>query len=415
MVVKIKEIKKENVDKEELKKQIPSWYKLLEKAPYENKLRIVVASMYYFIDEKEVALKLLKEAPDENNIDIKEMKAIVYMDLNYYDEALKLLNEILKVDYDKGILDLKVDCLSFLEKFEEVIKTADEYLEDFGNNIDVLNNKKIALEELNYKKQAKEVEKLILDLKPYNKFAVYLPKDQIDEVIPSEIYEKELESCLEDFENKSDDYPSIISIATFLYNLDRIDESIEYLDKIIDEDADGLTKNAKASMFMKFGDYNKALKILNKCTKEDKTNIHIFISKSECLLELEKYEELLECTDEGLKLDKTNLTLWENKFLALVELNRLVEAKEAQDLIFDLEIADDFIDGSLKKAINRFYSEDYKECLNLCYDVLDVDKDNEEAATLMMNTVYLLGDLEEVPRALHRALNCNGGEILTRE
>lgn len=74
----------------------------------------------------------------------------------------------------------------------------------------------------------------------------------------------------------------------------------------------------------------------------------------------------------------------------------------------------DKAEGSLKKAINRFYSMEYRECLNLCYDVLDADKDNEEAAILMMNAVYLLGDLTEAPKALYRALNCNNGEILTR-
>ena len=131
-------------------------------------------------------------------------------------------------------------------------------------------------------------------------------------------------------------------------------------------------------------------------------------------MELKKYEEVLVCADEGLEIDKTNIPLWKNKFCALIELNRLIEAKEVQDLIFDLEIANDKAEGSLKKAINRFYSMEYRECLNLCYDVLDADKDNEEAAILMMNAVYLLGDLTEAPKALYRALNCNNGEILTR-
>lgn len=153
---------------------------------------------------------------------------------------------------------------------------------------------------------------------------------------------------------------------------------------------------------------------LNKSLKKDKTNIITLISKSECLMELKKYEEVLVCADEGLEIDKTNIPLWKNKFCALIELDRLIEAKEVQDLIFDLEIANDKAEGSLKKAINRFYSMEYRECLNLCYDVLDADKDNEEAAILMMNVVYLLGDLNEAPKALYRALNCNGGEILTR-
>lgn len=210
-----------------------------------------------------------------------------------------------------------------------------------------------------------------------------------------------------------DDDAVLISIATFLYNLDRTDESVEYLDKISD-DADSVTLNAKACMFMKLERFPKALEILNKSLKKDKSNIITLISKSECLMEMEKYEEALACVDEGLKINNTNTHLWKNKFCALLELDRLIEAKEVQDLIFDLEIANDKVDGSLKKAINRFHCMEYRECLNLCYDVLDVDKDNEEAAALMMNAVYLLGDIDEAPKALYRALNCNGGEILTR-
>ena len=35
------------------------------------------------------------------NIELKEVKAIVYMDLDYYNEALELFNEILDADYNK--------------------------------------------------------------------------------------------------------------------------------------------------------------------------------------------------------------------------------------------------------------------------------------------------------------------------
>ena len=364
-------------------------------------------------DEKEKSLELLKNAPDNENMELKEITAIVYMDLNYYNEALELFNEILDSDYNRNILDLKVDCLFFLGKFEAVVKTADEYLEVFGNNLDVLTNKKAALKKLNRKNEAEEVNNIISNLNAVNKFAVYMPKDQTDEVIPDEIYESELEQCFNDLKYNPDDSTVLIAIATFLYNLDRRDESIEYLDKISD-DADSVTINAKACMFMKLEKFPKALETLNKSLKKDKTNIITLISKSECLMELKKYEEVLVCADEGLEIDKTNIPLWKNKFCALIELDRLIEAKEVQDLIFDLEITNDKAEGSLKKAINRFYSMEYRECLNLCYDVLDADKDNEEAAILMMNAVYLLGDLTEAPKALYRALNCNNGEILTR-
>lgn len=413
MEFQIKKVEKGDIDTEELKKQIPGWCSLLKKSPDDERLRIIVASMFYFIDEKEKSLELLKNAPDNENMELKEITAIVYMDLNYYNEALERFNEILDSDYNRNVLDLKVDCLFFLGKFEAVVKTADEYLEVFGNNLDVLTNKKAALKKLNRKNEAEEVNNIISNLNAVNKFAVYMPKDQTDEVIPDEIYERELELCFNDLKYNPDDSTVLIAIATFLYNLDRRDESIEYLDKISD-DADSVTINAKACMFMKLEKFPKALETLNKSLKKDKTNIITLISKSECLMELKKYEEVLVCADEGLEIDKTNIPLWKNKFCALIELDRLIEAKEVQDLIFDLEIANDKAEGSLKKAINRFYSMKYRECLNLCYDVLDADKDNEEAAILMMNAVYLLGDLTEAPKALYRALNCNNGEILTR-
>lgn len=414
MAIKFNEINEEEISKEEFKKQIPMWCELLKESPEDDRLRVIISSMYYFINEKEKALKILQNAPKGDNLELKELKAIIYMDLDYYDKALEIFNEVLDIDYDESILDLKIDCLSFLERFEEVIEVANDYLEYFGNNIDVLTNKKVALEELNRKSEAKEVENLILKIKPVNRFALYMPKDQIDEVIPKEAYERELEVCIKDFEENPKDYTTIISIATFLYNLDRTDEAIEYLDKMGD-DADTTSKNAKASMLMKFGKFRKAIRLLNNSLKENNKNISTFILKSECLMELERYNEVLSCTNKGLEIDKTNKELWENKFLALIELDRLVEAKEIQDLIFDLEIAENKVEGSLKKAINRYYSKDYEECLDLCYDVLDIDKDNELAATLMMNSMYMLGKTGEIPKILERALNCSDSEKLTRD
>ena len=410
----LNQIKWENMDINELKEEIPIWCNLLKESPEDDRLRIITASLLYFTDEKEKSLKLIKKAPNDNNIRLKEMKAIVYMDLSYYNEALKIFNEILDVDYyNKSVLDLKIDCLYYLKRFEEVIKAANTYLEIFGNNIDILNTKKLGLIELNRKKEAKEVEDLILKIKPYNKFAVYIPKDEIDEVIPKEAYEKELKLCFDDLKRNPNDNIVLISIATFLYNLDDINGCIEYLDKIND-DADSITKNAKAKMYMKLEKFEEALNVLNSSLKGDDHNIVTYISKTDCLLKLKQYEEVLKNVDIGLKIDNTNIQLWENKFFALIELNRVIEAKEVQDLIFDLEIAEDKVEGSLKKAINLYYSKDYRECLNLCYDILDIDKNNQEAAAMMIDVVYLLGDIDEVPKVLLRAINCNGGEILTK-
>lgn len=410
----LNQIKKENFDIDELKEEIPIWFNLLNESPEDDRLRIITASLLYFTNEKEKSLELLKKAPNDNNIRLKEMKAIVYMDLCYYDEALNIFNEILDVDYyNKSVLDLKIDCLYYLKRFEEVIKVANLYSEIFGNNIDVLNNKKLALIELNCKKDAKEVEDLILKIKPYNKFAVYAHKDETDEVIPKEIYEKELELCLNNLKRNPNDNRTLISIATLLYNLDKMEDCIKYLNKIND-DADSVTKNAKVKIYMKLEKFENAIEMLDNSLKEDNCDIINHILKSDCLFELKRYDDVIKCVNNGLEIDKTNIQLLENKFLALIELNRIIEAKEVQDLIFDLEIAEDKVEGSLKKAINRYYSKDYRECLNLCYDILDIDKDNKEAVAMMIDVIYLLGDINEVPKALLRTIYCDGGEILNQ-
>ena len=52
MEFQIKKVEKGDIDTEELKKQIPGWCSLLKKSPDDERLRIIVASMFYFIDEK---------------------------------------------------------------------------------------------------------------------------------------------------------------------------------------------------------------------------------------------------------------------------------------------------------------------------------------------------------------------------
>ena len=56
MEFQIKKVEKGDIDTEELKKQIPGWCSLLKKSPDDERLRIIVASMFYFIDEKEKSL-----------------------------------------------------------------------------------------------------------------------------------------------------------------------------------------------------------------------------------------------------------------------------------------------------------------------------------------------------------------------
>ena len=76
-------------------------------------------------------------------------------------------------------------------------------------------------------------------------------------------------------------------------------------------------------------------------------------------------------------------------------------------------IARNRVEGSLIKALKRYCTENYKECIELCYDVLDIDKDNTEAINFMISSVYGLKDLRELPQVLLRLTNYEGEDIFS--
>lgn len=298
----------ENFDINKLKEISPYLMKALDNDPENVYLRSVNALYLYFLDKKEEALKVLNNAPNDSDIAIKEMKAILFIEFKEYEKAWDIVKDI---PDERLILNLKIRCLYNLEKYDEVITQADKYLENYSENTDVVDYRN------------KSLEKLGMDIR----------------------------------------------------------------------------KESKANL-------NEDL-----ICDDDKSNIYYV--KSNNLIYQGEYEKALKCIEKGLEITPNHLPLANNKVFVLLKFERYDEVDKFQDFVFDLVIARDKVEGSLIKAIKRFYTGKFKECIELCYDVLDIDKDNADAIFLMISSIYGLEDLRELPQALLRLTIYDGDDIFS--
>lgn len=292
------------------------------------------------------------------------------------------------------------------------------------------------------KKKLKEVTPLLikaLDNDPENAYlrsvsALYLyildKKDEVLKVLneapdDSDISIKQMKVILfiesEDYEKAfdiikdlQDDRLTLILKIRCLYNLKKYKEVIGHADNYLknySENTDVVDyKNKsleKLGVDIKEEDENKSNENL-KCD-DDKSNSYYI--KSEKLIKKGEYEKALKCINEGLEITPNNLPLVNNKFFVLLESKRFDEAEKLQEFIFDLVIARDKVEGSLIKAVHRYFAGEYKECIELCYDILDIDKNNSEAIQFMISSIYGLEDLEELPQALLRMINYEGNNL----
>ena len=202
-----------------------------------------------------------------------------------------------------------------------------------------------------------------------------------------------------------------------LYNLEKYKEVITQADKYLEnysENTDVIDyKNKsleKLGIDIKEDDKEKSCENLE--YDDDKSNKYYI--KSEELIKKGKYEKALKCIEKGLEISPNHLSLVNNKILVLIELERFDEAEKLQDLIFDLIMAKDKEEGLLIKAIHKYFAGDYKECIELCYDLLDIDKNNRDAIYFMVSSVYGLENLEELPQVLLRITNYEGDDLFSR-
>ena len=169
-------------------------------------------------------------------------------------------------------------------KFEAVVRLSDAALEIYPKNIEVLNNKRIALSRLFKYKEVKDVFIEIIKINPT--LSKYI--DELLVIDPEN---------LDALNNKGVNFSS-----HFKYQ-----EAIEIFDEVLKIDSKNVQAlHSKGNAMSGLNKYQEATEIFNEILKVDPKNIDALHSKGSALDQLDKYVEAVKCYDEVLKINPEN-------------------------------------------------------------------------------------------------------------
>lgn len=270
----------------------------------------------------------------------KYVKAHNYLENNEYDEALKLFNYLLDVNYN-----------SFFVLFN-LIKIHNDY-----NSLDLLLNKiNVLLNDNNYdyyellihkgyifylKKEFDEsincFDEILLH-EPNNLWANFYKAKVLYEVKGDCDYIK----LCNMIKNNNEDYYLLLLAGEFFLELNVLDCALFCFDKSIMKHSKNPTAWRDKGMVLTLMEkYCEAIDSFNKSLKL-KNDFIIWDWKGRTYYCMKDYENSLKCFDESLKINPYNLSALKNKMVLLFEINNLKESLNYCDKIF--QICEDDID-----------------------------------------------------------------------
>jgi tetratricopeptide (TPR) repeat protein len=166
--------------------------------------------------------------------------------------------------------------------------------------------------------------------------------------------------------------------ASCLVDLDRLDESLELFNSIIQDSPDFyLAYGGRGVVYFKFGEIDNALKDLNFAIKHTKKNGYLYLHRSVIYIEQEEYKKALRDLDKALRLDKNIDEARLNRAVVL----RLLGEKEKALRDFDRVSNDLQFDSEtyLQKGIVYLKNKDYIKALEYHDLAIENDPSNVEA------------------------------------
>jgi len=204
---------------------------------------------------------------DKNSIYFMYNKAYSAYRLNKVDEALSLLNEILKIDFmNIDVLDIKSRIFIKLKKFTEALQCLDN-IKRFGGFVD----------SSLYNDVASKANNLAGNLDKIQKF-IFQGNDLI----------------------RSGDLKG----------------ALEYYDLALKLDSSSvIASNNKGYVYYLLGDYSQAIKSFNSVLMYDKNHVYSLIGKSYSLYYLQNYSDSLKCFNKAIHYDNS---LYDEKYVQLL-------------------------------------------------------------------------------------------------
>ena len=219
----------------------------------------------------------------------------------------------------------------------------------------------------------------VLVFEPQNKHAkralidIYIEEDKteaalglVDELIKDSASETEL----------------LFFRASFLADLDRIDESLDLFSAILEDTPDFYEANAgRGMLYCKIGKFEEAIKDLNLAISKDKKSAYLLFKRATIYLEQDDYKKALKDLNKSLRIDKN---MDEARICRAVVL-RLLGKKEKALKDFDKVVDETLFDSDtyMQKGIVYRKNKNYPQAL--AYHDLAIEKDPNNASAYKAN------------------------------
>ncbi|MDR3223464.1 MAG: hypothetical protein LBT66_07040 [Methanobrevibacter sp.] len=308
-----------------------------------KRLDKIIASHNYKKTLNEVD-KLLKDYP--NNLDLIKIKSIVLMEVGKYEELLKFHDSYSEDIYtDIDIVHVKMVVLEELKDIKEIAIFANKsliyYPDNYylvNTNIDTLNDFQMDIDDMNFLKD-------LLKINPNNVDA-YINLGYVSNNLgrffdDSSMYQDAVNYFDKAIEitKLNDDNPSHIYLdkGESLIKFKKYDEALKTFDLIDDEDHNADMKfREKAIIYRKLGDYDMALKYIDKAIEKDSFNHDYYLMeiKGTIYLCMGDYDLAIECFNQARD---NNRSSYYYKAFALKEKGEYLESLNYLNMIEESE------------------------------------------------------------------------------
>ncbi len=303
-----------------------------------------ILKKHYIPEEMAKTCMLLIDA-EHRDIDIYLDLAKAYRELKKYEDALKVIEAILKVSpHHLPTLVLKKEIFKDMERWEKVVEVSDEFLNIDPKNTETLVDAASAYAKmgkyesaLHFIKRATEIDRKNVEFwKLRKEYAKELNK-------PGEV----IDACI-GIIAITEDFDTYLDLAKAYYTMNRFDEAKKILNKALRIKDDANAWNQMGMVNYKLKDFEGAKNAFEKATSLNPEVKSYWSNLGWVLEKLEKYDEAIEAIDQALKIDENDMRLWYQKGVCLKKLGELEEALSCFN--HALELNPEFTKALLEKG-----------------------------------------------------------------
>ncbi len=279
--------------------------------PDNSILLIRRATLYADIGNYARALKIIERVPEKNDVDVRLLKAEIYLNSQRKQEGMLIFNQLIK-ETSSDIVTIAIDISSILSEMSmhtESLKFLEYALRHSPDDISLLEEMAFCYEQLNEPHNAIEKYKKVLDINPYYN-EIWFNLGQLyfnsgDFLNASDAYEFALAI-------NPDDYLAMLQYAHALFNSEKYLEAAKVYKDLNQQDPSDAIYVFEGESYEKAGLFEESIRCYKEAYELNNANIDACNHLAVCYMELDDHKSSFNWIDCALKISDTYFETWTN-------------------------------------------------------------------------------------------------------